>query len=306
MKPSPGALPLPEYRALLQLDEPFTPAGPLPAASRAGAVARLLSELRADGTERQLLEVGLTPGTDPRAWLRALLTVRGPTPLPPAFHALLDRLWQAEQRERSLVDAAGLPRLGPPGSIASRCALWQGDITRLRADAIVNAANAALLGCFQPFHACIDNAIHAAAGPRLREDCARLVQAQGFAEPTGHAKATRGYHLPARFVLHTVGPVASGPLDAGYEQALASCYRACLDTAAELAGVRTVAFCAISTGVFGFPRAPAARIALETVGAWLRAHPGALDLVVFDLFSDADRATYAEAVAAGHLAAGER
>ena len=174
--------------------------------------------------------------------------------------------------------------------------MWQGDITTLAVDAIVNAANAELLGCFHPFHPCIDNAIHAAAGPRLRDDCARIMQAQGVPEETGHAKATRGYNLPARFVLHTVGPIVRKGLSPEHEEALARCYRACLDTAARLDRVRSVAFCAVSTGVFGFPREPAARIALRTVGAWLGEHPGAIDLVVFNVFAAVDRAAYEKAL----------
>jgi len=157
----------------------------------------------------------------------------------------------------------------------------------------VNAANEQLLGCFQPFHACIDNAIHAAAGPRLREDCARLMAAQGHPEPTGVAKATRGYNLPARYVLHTVGPIVERTLGPQHEEALAASYCACLDLAVAIGDVRTVVFCCISTGVFGFPKRPAARIALRTVGGWLRDRAGALDRVVFNVFGDEDRQVYA-------------
>jgi O-acetyl-ADP-ribose deacetylase (regulator of RNase III) len=116
--------------------------------------------------------------------------------------------------------------------------------------------------------------------------------AQGHPEPTGAAKATRGYNLPARYVLHTVGPIVRGPVGGEDQTALARCYRACLDLAAALDGVRSVAFCAISTGVFGFPREPAARVAVRTVDTWLQQHPGALDLVVFNVFGDPDRTTY--------------
>lgn len=238
----------------------------------------------------------------PRDALRALLTIRLPEPeLPDELHAMLDQLLAAERRARPVTEATNLPPLRdmvPTTSYpsAARCALWQGDITTLRADAIVNAANDALLGCFIPFHACIDNAIHAAAGPRLREECGRIMRDQGAPEPTGTAKITRGFNLPASYVLHTVGPIVRGPLRRDHTEALASCYRSCLDLAAQEVGIRSVAFCAISTGVFGYPKEAAARVALATVDSWLRAHPGALDRVIFNVFSPDDRAVYAKLV----------
>ncbi|MFF5537215.1 macro domain-containing protein [Streptomyces cinerochromogenes] len=169
-------------------------------------------------------------------------------------------------------------------------------MTTLAADAVVNAANHALLGCFKPLHACIDNAIHTAAGPRLREDCHTIMSLQGGPEPTGSAKITRGYHLPARYVVHTVGPVVEGPLRPAHAQLLAASYRACLDLAAATGTIRTLAFCAISTGVFGYPKAPAARLALRTVADWLADHPGRLDRVVLTAFTDDDHATYRQAL----------
>jgi len=299
------ALALDAYRALVSLDTPFMPPAPAQAEEYPALMRHLHEQLHSDGTERRLREAlgANTPlETDARAWLRALLTVRGPQSLPEGFHLAMDRLLQAERRMRPEESPASLPRLGAlPGTAAAQCAVWRGDITTLAADAIVNAANAELLGCFRPFHACIDNAIHAAAGPRLREDCARIMSVQGAPEPTGHAKATRAYNLPARYVLHTVGPIVRGALSPEHEEALASCYRACLDVASRLQDVRSVAMCAISTGVFGFPKGPAARVALRTAGAWLREHPGALDLVIFNVFGDEDRAAYSAALRAGAL-----
>ncbi|HEY3189044.1 MAG TPA: macro domain-containing protein, partial [Solirubrobacteraceae bacterium] len=188
------------------------------------------------------------------------------------------------------MDAVGaaLPRLsathaGTGYPAAGATVLWRGDITRLGVDAIVNAANAQMLGCFVPFHACIDNAIHSAAGPRLREDCARVMDAQGHDEPTAVCKVTRAYNLPSRYVLHTVGPIVRGPLAHEHESQLADAYPACLEAAAEV-GARSIAFCAISTGVFGYPKEPAARTALAAVAAWLDVHPSALDAVVFNVF----------------------
>ena len=239
------------------------------------------------GERDDVASAALPPSyNEKRRLLRALLTVRGPAPLPDGFYAQMDRLLQREALERGVTHAADLPRVAhvwPQSSFgtAAHCALWQGDITTLKADAIVNAANTQTLGCFQPFHACIDNVIHSAAGPRLREDCHAIVQRQGGPEGTGWAKVTRAYNLPSRFVLHTVGPiVARGRLTPEHERQLAVSYRACLDLADRVSGIRSIAFCCISTGLFGFPQEPAARIALQTVGQWLDSHPGALNLVV--------------------------
>lgn len=217
-----------------------------------------------------------------RRLLRALLTVREPAPLDPELMAVLDALLAGERRQRALVNARALK--GP-------IAVWRGDITTLMADAIVNAANSALLGCFQPMHGCVDNAIHAAAGPRLRADCHQLMSAQNHPEPTGSAKITRGHHLPAQHVLHTVGPVVHGELLPEHEQQLASSYRACLDLAARTDEIRTIAFSGISTGVFGFPKHRAAQIAVRTVRDWMATHHR-FDRVVFVTYTDLDHAAY--------------
>ena len=177
--------------------------------------------------------------------------------------------------------------------------VWRGDITRLAVDAIVNAANAELLGCFRPGHACIDNAIHSAAGPRLREDCARIMEIQGHPETSGTAKITRAYHLPSRFVLHTVGPiVAGGRVGPDDERTLVACYGSCLELAAATPSIRSFAFCAISTGVFGYPKDRAADVAVRTVSRWLRERPKTFDLVVFCVFSEADEWACDQAMAA--------
>ena len=221
-----------------------------------------------------------------RRLLRALMNIRPPLPLDPDFLRLQDALLSAEREERGVVDAAALPEVpGRPG-----IALWQGDITRLRADAVVNAANSTLLGCFHPCHGCIDNAIHSAAGLQLRDACARLMEVQGHPEPTGTAKLTGGCNLPARHVLHTVGPIISGPLTNADRAALASCYTACLSLAAEH-GLHSVAFCCISTGEFRFPRGEAAGIAVDTVTRFLT-RPTSIRKVIFNVFQDADAALY--------------
>ena len=223
-----------------------------------------------------------------RRLLRALMNIRPPLPLDPEFLRLQDRLLSAEAAERGAVDVMTLPEVpGRPG-----VALWQGDITRLRADAIVNAANSALLGCFHPCHGCIDNAIHSAAGLQLRDECALLMAAQGYPEPAGRARLTAGYNLPARHVLHTVGPIVSGSVTAADRAALASCYTSCLSLAAEH-GLSSVAFCCISTGEFRFPHRAAAEIAVETVTRFLSA-PTCIKRVIFNVFQNTDASIYRE------------
>ena len=181
-----------------------------------------------------------------------------------------------------------MPKLRDLNPIKPHQYLWQGDITTLETDAIVNAANSALLGCFSPNHACIDNAIHTYAGVQLRLACHELMQAQGHEEPTGAAKITPGFNLPAKYVLHTVGPIVSGRLSERHCDLLASCYESCLDLAAKY-GLHSVAFCCISTGVFGFPQKEAAEIAVETVAAFQKDHP--ID-VVFNVFRESDLRIY--------------
>ena len=221
-----------------------------------------------------------------RRLLRSLMNVRPPMPLDPKFLEVQDALLSAEAEAKGVVDGETLsPTAGDP-----RLVLWQGDITRLRADAIVDADNAALLGCFAPCHGCIDNAIHSAAGLQLRDECARIMRAQGHPEPVGRAKLTRGYNLPARFVLHTVGPQIRDRVTWRDRRGLAACYRSCLELAAEH-GLETVAFCCISTGEFRFPRQEAAEIAVRTVTEFLR-RSTSIRKVIFNVFQDADAAIY--------------
>jgi O-acetyl-ADP-ribose deacetylase (regulator of RNase III) len=281
------ALPLRDYRAAIALDEPFRPLSP-PAPARRLAMLTV-EALRLLGEDPWVGRFALPRGpAERRRLLRHLVTVREPAPLGAELLGVLDAVLGGERQVAPLVDVRSLPRAD------AQTVVWRGDITQLMADAIVNAANDGLLGCFQPGHPCVDNAIHAVAGPRLRADCHRIMTAQAAPEPTGTAKITRGYHLPAPFVLHTVGPIVRGKVLPAHETALADSYRACLDLAAEVEKIRTIAFCAISTGIFGFPKRAAARIAAGTVADWLAAHPGRFDRVVFTTFSDEDDDAYRE------------
>lgn len=214
--------------------------------------------------------------------LRALFNVRPPVAANEDFLAVQDAYLKEAIREK------GVTRLSDLTPVQNGLYLWRGDITALEVDAIVNAANSALLGCFSPNHGCIDNAIHTFAGVQLRLACHEIMQAQGHEEPTGTAKITPGFNLPAKYVLHTVGPIVSGRLTEKHCEQLASCYESCLKLAAENS-LKSVAFCCISTGVFGFPQREAAEIAVETVTAFQKEHP--ID-VVFNVFKEADLRLY--------------
>nr|WP_326185642.1 protein-ADP-ribose hydrolase [uncultured Oscillibacter sp.] len=233
-----------------------------------------------------------------RRLLRSLMNVRPPKPLRQDFLRVQDDLLSAEREEKGVVDAVALPVTAAHPQIA----LWQGDITRLAADAIVDADNSGLLGCFIPCHGCIDNAIHSAAGLQLREECHRVMQAQGHPEPTGRARLTGGYNLPARYVLHTVGPIVQGALTDRHRRELADCYRACLSLAAER-GLQTVAFCCISTGEFRFPNREAAEIAVNAVTDFLQAETS-IQRVIFNVFKDIDAAIYRQLLGPDRPSAG--
>ncbi len=221
-----------------------------------------------------------------RRLLRSLMNVRPPMPLSLDFLALQDVLLSAEQEEKGVVDGDTLPVTAAHSQIA----VWQGDITRLKVDAIVNAANSALLGCFCPCHGCIGNAIHSVAGLQLRDECHRLMTAQGHEEPTGKATLTTGYSLPAKYVLHTIGPIIQGRVTRRGRAELACCYRSCLELAAKH-GLSSVAFCCISTGEFHFPNQEAAEIAVKTVTDFLQA-PTSIQRVIFNVFKGIDAQLY--------------
>ena len=218
---------------------------------------------------------------------RALVNTRPPIPADSGWLAMQDELL------RGMIEEVGVTRVGDaaPSPADPRLRLWRGDITTLAADAVVNAANSQMLGCWVPGHYCIDNAIHTFAGVQLRLACAELMEAQGREEPTGAAKITPAYNLPSKHVIHTVGPIANGRPTERHREQLASCYRSCLDLAAEN-GLASIAFCCISTGVFGFPQDEAAEIAVRIVRKWLGAHEGAGITVVFNVFGEKDEAIY--------------
>ncbi len=219
-------------------------------------------------------------------FLRALMNVREPKAISDEFLQIQDEYLSAENESVGFVSVDELEPIDSTGQLY----IWQGDITRLKVDAIVNAANSQMCGCFQPLHSCIDNIIHSKSGIQLRLKCADIMRRQGHEEPTGQAKITPAYNLPCEYVIHTVGPIVQGPLTKKHEDLLASCYKSCLDIAVEN-GVKSIAFCCISTGVFMFPNQRAAEIAVKTVKDWLSA-TGSEIKVVFNVFKDMDLDIY--------------
>lgn len=228
------------------------------------------------------------PYTAERQWrlLRSLMNVRPPMPAGEEFLKVQDAFLREMTAEKGVTDGDSLPACKGDG----RLVLWQGDITTLKCDAIVNAANSQLLGCFSPCHGCIDNMIHTMSGVQLRLACNELMQAQEEEEPAGRAKITPGFNLPAKYVLHTVGPIVGEEVTAEDERLLASCYRSCLEVAGEK-GLQSVAFCCISTGVFRFPQERAAEIAVRTVKECLE-QGSSVRRVIFNVFKDSDLEIY--------------
>ena len=219
-----------------------------------------------------------------RQLLRGLMNIRAPQRTDAEFLKTQDAYLQGETAAKGITDISDLSPIQPG------LYLWQGDITTLRCDAIVNAANSGLTGCYVPNHRCIDNAIHTYAGVELRLACAELMEQQGHPEPTGQAKITPAFNLPCRYVLHTVGPIIDGRVTKEDKELLASCYRSCLELAAEN-GLESVAFCCISTGEFHFPNDLAAEIAVRTVKEFLKKQTS-VKKVIFNVFKDLDKAIY--------------
>lgn len=216
--------------------------------------------------------------------LRGLMNIRLPRQVGEEFLKIQDEYLQEEIRRKGITETDSLI------PVQEEMYLWQGDITTLRCDAIVNAANSQMLGCFCPNHGCIDNAIHTFSGIQLREACAKLMEEQGQEEKTGEAKITPAFNLPCNYVIHTVGPIVGWRLTENDKKLLASCYRSCLELA-EKHGVRSIAFCCISTGEFHFPNERAAQIAVDTVKEFMR-QDTSVKKVVFNVFKELDREIY--------------
>ena len=250
----------------------------------------LVAQFKADSARYRRLET--PPDTDGRQrLLRSLMNVRLPKPMPEEVLRVQDEYLRGRAEEKGVVTLADIP------ADRDGLSVWQGDITRLACDAIVNAANSQMLGCFVPMHTCIDNCIHSFAGVQLRAECARQMRrlrreyGDDYEQPTAVPMLTGAYNLPAKHVIHIVGPIVEERLTPKLEADLAACYRNTLDLCREN-GLRSVAFCCISTGVFRFPGERAAQIAVKTVRDWLSARPNTMERVIFNVFKEEDQRYY--------------
>ena len=243
----------------------------------------LIRELLQENVQYRDLEIP-TGEEEQKRLLRGLMNVRLPGRIGREFLKVQDEYLQAETAAKGITELDGL------SPVAEGLYLWQGDITTLRCDAIVNAANSGMTGCYVPNHRCIDNCIHSFSGIQLRMECAEMMRMQGHEEETGKAKITKAYNLPCRYILHTVGPIISGTPTKTDCELLAGCYRSCLELAAEK-GLESVAFCCISTGEFHFPNDRAAQIAVGTVKEFMRRETS-VKKVVFNVFKDLDKEIY--------------
>ena len=244
----------------------------------------LIQSLLKEKTEYRDIDIPAEPESL-RQLLQGLMNIRTPQGIGVDFLKIQDAYLQGETAAKGITDVADLTSVQPG------LYLWQGDITTLKCDAIVNAANSGMTGCYIPNHRCIDNAIHTFAGVELRLACAELMEQQGYPEPTGQAKITPAFNLPCRYVLHTVGPIINGRVTKHDKELLASCYHSCLDLAAEK-GLESVTFCCISTGEFHFPNEQAAQIAVETVKQFMNTKTS-VKKVIFNVFKDLDKEIYA-------------
>ena len=224
--------------------------------------------------------------TEQKKLLRALFNVRMPLPISDDFLVVQNKYLQEEIAQKGITSIDDLEPIKPD------IYLWQGDITTLKCDAIVNAANRQMLGCFCPNHGCIDNAIHTFSGVQLRLKCAEIMKIQGKDEETGKAKITPAYNLPCKYILHTVGPIVTGKLTEKDCELLRSCYRSCLALADEYK-LNSIAFCCISTGEFHFPNDKAAKIAIETVSEYKKLTNSKIK-VIFNVFKNSDYEIYRE------------
>ena len=221
--------------------------------------------------------------------LRSLMNVRKPKTLSKEFLEIQDQFLQEQAKEKGIVKLTDIDTI----PTNNRISIYQGDITRLEVDAIVNAANSQLLGCFVPCHGCIDNMIHFCSGLQLRNECNEIMKKQGHLEETGGAKITSAYNLPSKYIIHTVGPIVYDSLTTKLENDLKSCYKSILKCAVKN-NIRSIAFCCISTGEFHFPNRRAAEIAISTVEEFLKVNEDKFDRIIFNVFKDIDYEIYNE------------
>ena len=249
-----------------------------------------LTEAFINDSEYRGMKIPDNPETK-RQVLRSLMNIRMPKQMPEKVLRIQDEYLSERNREKGIVQISDIPVTREGISI------WQGDITRLAADVIVNAANSQMLGCFIPMHTCIDNCIHTYAGIQLRAECSRIMNRKrmkygmDYEQPASVPILTDAYNLPAKKIIHVAGPIVRDELSSKLEKELADCYRNSLDLCAEN-GLRSIAFCCISTGVFRFPNERAAEIAVQTVSEWMNENKGKVERVIFNVFKDEDKEIY--------------
>ncbi|AJQ95686.1 protein-ADP-ribose hydrolase [Gynuella sunshinyii] len=290
-----NSLALSAYAKSIGLDQPYC-APSLKSSDKQHLIESLYLELLSRFDTRGITDIYQWKNLTKRECIDAVITMIEPNSLTDSVVEQLNQLLELEKHERDITFVSELIH-APFLSIGdTKLILRQGDITLLGCDAIVNAANSQLLGCFKPFHHCIDNAIHSRAGVQLRADCNTIIQIQGNPEPTGQAKITRAYNLPSRYVLHTVGPIVTGSVTDTHKSQLTDCYRNIMSLAQQKADIRSLAFCSISTGVFGFPIEKAAPLAIEAVTQYLHQNPSQFEVVLFNVFSEHDYLIYQAAL----------
>lgn len=293
------SIPLERYRSRIRLDTPFDRQDVIDGWSIRVSMQRIMERLHDLGYIDHIAK-------NEENWrdvLYSFIISRPPAELPMDLIGEIDMILQFELSQQSttminqLQPVSKLLQADLSG-LGNQIYLWKGDITTLEVDAIVNAANSRMLGCFVPHHRCIDNAIHARSGPQLRDDCNMIMDIQGSQERTGDAKITRAYNLPSKYVIHTVGPIFDGKtsdVSNLMKEQLESSYLSCLVLANQVEEISSLAFCSISTGVFGFPIQEACMIAIDTVIGWLKDNGSPLQ-VVFNVFSQSDHDIYKRAL----------
>ncbi len=264
----------------------------------------LVEKFKEDSVKYRDLDTG-NSYDEKRKILRSLMNIRMPEKMDEDIIKVQNEFLREEAREKGIVKLSDIKTIreeyGSNYPFGDKISIWQGDITRLEADAIVNAANSRMLGCFIPCHGCIDNAIHSAAGIELREECSRqmdrkrILYGREYEEPAGQAMLTSAYNLPCEYVIHTVGPIVTFGLNEGLKQDLRNCYRSVLKCCIEN-NIKSVAFCCISTGEFHFPNDKAAKIAVEEVTEFLKEHNNSFERIIFNVFKDIDKMCYQDII----------
>lgn len=265
---------------------------------------KLLKMLIQDSTQHKNITVPAAE-EEQKNLIRSLMNIRMPKAVPDELLNWQDQYLKEERAEKGIVPLSDIPTIkeqyGTISPFAHKISLWQGDITRLKVHAIVNAANSQLLGCFIPCHRCIDNAIHSAAGMQLRLECNRIMTERRryhgthYEEPAGTATLTKAYNLPCDYVIHTVGPIVYGELTDSLRQDLQNCYESTLNCCVENK-ISSIAFCCISTGEFHFPPEEAAKIAVETVTNFLATTRNEIQRIIFNVFIDCDKEIYQQII----------